>query len=101
MADEYDLKIVGGDLAFGPDDEPLFLADADAIAQDVKHRVEASGLTVELVGDEDSPDATLRRVAFEVEEDERIQPGSAEVTRGAPGKITVKAKTIAGETITA
>ena len=94
MADEYDLKIVDGDLAFGPDDEPVFVADAAAVAQDVKHRLEESGLTAELVGDDADPQSVLDAIAFEVEEDLRIKPGTAAAEVTAPGKVSVTAKTM-------
>jgi hypothetical protein len=100
MAAEYDLELVSGDLAFGPDDEPRFLAGAAAIAQDVKHRLIESGLAAELVADETDPDAALAAIAFAVEEDERIRPGSARPEIATAGRITVTARTLDGAPIT-
>ena len=94
MSTVYDLSIVNGDLAFGADGEPLFLADADAIAQDIKHRLEALGLTVDLVGDDAPAGGVLRRIAFAVEEDTRIRPGTAGVQLVAPGNVQVQAQTV-------
>jgi Protein of unknown function (DUF2590) len=100
VAGEYDLELVSGDLAFGPDGEPRFLAGAAAIAQDVKHRLIESGLAAELVADEAEPDAALAAIAFAVEEDERIRPGSARPEIAAAGQITVTARTLDGAPIT-
>jgi hypothetical protein len=108
MAAEYDLELVSGDLAFGPDDEPRFLAGAAAIAQDVKHRLIESGLAAELVADEADPDSALAAIAFAVEEDERIRPGSARAEPAlsavegitAAGQIAVTARTLDGAPIT-
>jgi hypothetical protein len=100
MAAEYDLELVSGDLAFGPDDEPRFLAGAAAIAQDVKYRLIESGLAAELVADEADPDAALAAIAFAVEEDARIRPGSARAEVTAAGQITVTARTLDGAPIT-
>ena len=100
MAAEYDLELIAGDLAFGPDDEPRFLAGAAAIAQDVKHRLLESGLASELVAEDGNPDATLAAIAFEVETDERIRPGSARAETGAGGSIAVTARTLDGTAIT-
>jgi hypothetical protein len=100
MAAEYDLELVSGDLAFGPDDEPRFLAGAAAIAQDVKHRLIGSGLAAELVADEAEPDAALAAIAFAVEEDQRIRPGSARAEVTTAGRIAVTARTLDGAPIT-
>lgn len=100
MAGEYDLYLVSGDLAFGPDDEPRFLAGAAAVAQDVKHRLVESGLAAELVADDADPDAALAAIAFAVEEDTRIRPGSARPEIAAAGQITVTARTLDGAPIT-
>ena len=98
MADEYDLKILGGDMAFGPDDEPLCLSGADVIAQDVQHRLRASGLVEDLIADEGSLNPALERMAGAVEDDERIKPGTARATQEA-GTVTVTAKTMDAGTI--
>ena len=100
MAAEYDLELVSGDLAFGPDDEPRFLAGAAAIAQDVKHRLIESGLAAELVADEGDPDTALAAIAFAVEEDTRIRPGSAKAEVTAAGQIAITARTLDGAPIT-
>lgn len=96
MADVVDLKIVNQDFAFGADGEPLLLTDAEAIAQDVRHRLEESGLLVELVADDAGTASVLRRIAFAVEEDTRIQPGTVEIASPAPGTFNVTATTIKG-----
>ena len=96
MAGEYDLELVSGDLAFGPDDEPRFLAGTAAIAQDVKHRLLESGLAAELVAEDGNPDASLAALAFEVETDERIRPGSALGRITGSGRIEITARTLDG-----
>jgi len=99
MANEYDLRIENGDLAFEPDDEPLFLADVHVVAQDVKHLLLESGLGPELVADDQDPASVLERIAFEVEEDRRIRPGSARAESSAPGAYVVIAETMDGAAI--
>lgn len=96
MAAEYDLELVGGDLAFGPDDEPRFLSGTAVIAQDVQHRLLESGLAAELVAEDGDPRSALAAIAFEVETDERIRPGSARGQVTANGRIEIEARTLDG-----
>jgi Protein of unknown function (DUF2590) len=96
LAGEYDLEIVAGDLAFGPDDEPRFLAATVAVAQDVQHRLLESGLAAELVAEDGDPQSALAAIAFEVEADERIRPGTAQGSVAANGRIELTADTLDG-----
>jgi len=96
----YDLQLVSGDLAFGPDDEPKTVAGTDAVAQDVQHRLLESGLVPELVADDAGSAAALGRIVAEVEEDERIEPGTAEAEATGEGAYTVRATVLNGDTIT-
>jgi len=99
MSGEYDLQLVSGDLAFGPDDEPLFLSGTDAVAQDIRHRLLESGLGPELVGDDEPSAVTRNRIAATVEEDERIRPGTARVESATSGQYTATAETMDGAAI--
>ena len=96
MAHEYDLELAAGDLVFGPDDEPRFLAGTAVIAQDVQHRLLESGLAAELVAEDADPEAALAAIAFEVEDDERVRPGSARGSITANGRIEIEAHTLDG-----
>lgn len=87
------------DLAFGPDGEPRLRQDAAVIAQDIKHRLLESGLGPELLADDEDSSAVLARIAFEVEEDQRIRSGSARVERGLFGSFIVRAETLEGAVI--
>ena len=101
MAGEYDLEIADGDLVFGPDDEPRFLSGTAAVAQDVRHRLLESGLASELVAEEGSRNSALAAIAFEVEADERIRPGTAQGSVTANGRIELTADTLDGGDIAA
>ena len=105
MAGEFDLKLLDGDIAFGPEDEPLFLSGVDVIAQDIRNRLLESGLAADLVGDDAGAGVVLARIADTVELDSRIKPGSANAVETAPGTVTVTARTMDGaviaETVTA
>jgi hypothetical protein len=96
MTDVYDLSLVSGDLAFGADGEPLFLTDANAIAQDVKHRLLEAGLLVDLIADDAGAVSVHRSIVAEVEEDTRIYPGTAAVKQQAAGELVIEAKTVQG-----
>ncbi len=100
MAGEHDFRIEAGDLAFGLDDEPDFLDDVDVIAQDVRTRLVASGIPPELVADDSDTAGTLARIAFEVEKDLRIRPGTARATVTGEGAIEITARTMNGTAIT-
>lgn len=99
MASEFDLEIGAGDLVFGEDDEPRFLAGLVAIAQDVRHRLLVSGLLAELVADDGERRSVLARIAFEAEGDERLRPGSARAQVLEGGQVRVTARTIAGSEV--
>lgn len=99
MADIVDLLIVDGDLAFGPDGEPLLVSGAAAIAQDVQHRVLESGVAPLLVADDEAPG--LQALAQAVEQDTRIRPGTVELSEpDAAGRFKITAKLMDGSTIT-
>lgn len=102
VSDLYDLEIAGGDLAFGPDEEPRFLTGARCVAQDLRHRLRASGLPPGLLGaaEADKP-RLLAAVAREAEEDQRIRPGTARAEETVPGQVRVTARTVDGELATA
>jgi len=100
MAEIVDLLIVAGDLAFGPDGEPLLIGGAGAIAQDVQHRVRESGLAPLLVAEDGPAAESIGRLAQLVEEDLRIRPGTARIAGpDASGLVIVTARTIAGPEI--
>jgi len=110
VADLYDLAVAGDDLAFGPDGEPRSLSGADVVAQDVRHRLRASGLPPGLLGAgaQERP-RLLAALAREAEEDERIRPGTARAAAPAAGpaagagqgRVRITARTTDGNTIEA
>jgi len=106
--DVYDLQLVNGDLAFGPDDEPRYVAGVDAVAQDVRHRLLESGTVPAIVGEDAAPESALAAIALEVEDDTRVVPGTAaaEVATPDPARphrreVTVTARTTDGKTVEA
>ena len=93
---EHDLKVFGGDLVFGADDEPEFYLGHEVIAQDIRHRLRASGRVADLVADDTDPQASLAEIAFEVEADDRIKPGTASTLIEPDDSVRIEARTTDG-----
>lgn len=79
-----DLLMTADDtLAVDADGLPLLVADRDSIAQDLVHLIRESGELELLIGERDPELRQLReqRIARLVDEDLRIVPGTASMTR--------------------
>lgn len=83
MADYVDILITNDDVTLDPGGEPQLIYDADCITQDIKHLIRDSGLFVEIIGQRDSSKVqiNLQKLTLLIEEDERLVPGTVEITR--------------------
>lgn len=83
MADYLDLLISGDAVALDGFGLPLLIDGRASIAQDIKHMIRETGLLIEMVA-ERNPEKVKRnmvRIERHVEDDTRIRPGTARVTR--------------------
>nr|WP_277345767.1 DUF2590 family protein [Pseudomaricurvus alkylphenolicus] len=87
--------ITDDDLTLDVAVQPLLISDRASIAQDVKHLVRESGLLVQIIGerDVDAVKTILNRIETLVENDVRIVPGTARVTRTDVETIFITADT--------
>ena len=85
MADPLyiDLLITDDDLDLDQAGEPQLIFDRDCITQDIKHLVRDSGLMVELIGQRDNLAirANTLELVLMIEEDQRLVPGTVNITR--------------------
>lgn len=83
MADYVDIRITDDDFTLDVGGEPELIYDKDCITQDVKHLIRDSGLLVEIIGQRNKAIVTnrLQQLALLVEEDERLIPGTIEITQ--------------------
>jgi len=90
-----DLLIQGGDFTLNSGREPELCNNRVSIGQDIVHSILESGIATELIA-ERSP--TLRadiltRLELLVEDDERIVPGSVEITEESNKRLWLTANT--------
>ncbi|WP_020411010.1 DUF2590 family protein [Hahella ganghwensis] len=97
MGDYIDLYIVDNDLALDAIGVPQEVDGRASIAQDIKHMIRESGLLVELIGERNGEKVALNlsRIETRVENDTRIKPGTAKVTRTDTETFLITAKTLA------
>lgn len=97
-----DLRIVDDDLSLNTYAEPELTHNNTAtVAQDIRHMIRERGYAVQLVAEMGvQPRAILmKRIEIEIEEDQRIQPGTAAVSYAGNGIYLCRAETAAGEAI--
>ncbi|MFJ2451381.1 DUF2590 family protein [Pseudomonas protegens] len=96
MSEYIDLWIVDNDLALDPSHQPRPIEDRACIAQDIAHMIRDSGLLVTLVAERDrlKQRDCIQRLELLVEADERLVPGTAQITQLQPGQYLVTAKTL-------
>ncbi|MDP9518548.1 DUF2590 family protein [Pseudomonas protegens] len=96
MSEYIDLWIVDNDLVLDPSRQPLLIADRASIAQDIAHMIRDSGLLVTLVAERDrlKQRDCIQQLELLVEADERLVPGTAQITQLQPGHYLVTAKTL-------
>lgn len=90
-----DLLIVDGDFVLNTGSEPVTCNNRKSIQQDIAHAILESGLLTEMIA-ERSP--TLRadiltRLELLIEDDERIIPGTVELTEETFSRLWVTAST--------
>lgn len=91
-----DLYITGNDLTLDSGGEPLLIDDRESIAQDIKHLIRESGLMVTIIGQRSRliiADA-IQRLVLLIEDDERLVPGTIEITEPSFELYYVQADTV-------
>jgi hypothetical protein len=96
MTDYFDLLIEADSIVLDSFGLPVGIDGRASIAQDIKHMVRESGLLVEIVGERSSEKIKRNMVRIEqlIENDLRIRPGTASVTRTDVGEFYLTAKTM-------
>jgi len=91
-----DLLIQDGDLVLDVGGLPQYVDNRASIAQDILHMIMETGLLVELVANRDEMKKAENKVKIiiEVESDERIVPGSCEITEPSLGLFYLVADTV-------
>lgn len=90
-----DIKIVNDDLALDDSQQPIFIFDREVIAQDIRHQVRESALLESLVGERNKNHRAIviNKIKILVESDQRIEPGTSEITEVNSGQILILANT--------
>ncbi|MBC2405477.1 DUF2590 family protein [Pseudomonas sp. WS 5106] len=96
MSEYIDLLIAGNDLVLDPSRQPLLIDDRASIAQDIAHMIRDSGLLVTLVAERDrlKQRDCIQQLELLVEADERLVPGTTQITQLQPGQYLVTATTL-------
>lgn len=90
-----DLLIENGDFVLNAGSEPVTCNNRKSIQQDIAHAILESGLLTEMIA-ERSPtlrDDILTRLELLIEDDERIIPGTVELTEETISRLWVTAST--------
>lgn len=90
-----DILVIDGAWQLDAGGQPRYTQDRHSIGQDIKHRIMESGLARKLIG-ERSP--TLRadvmtEIELQVENDDRLIPGTIVISEEAPDRILITATT--------
>lgn len=91
-----DLHIVNNDVNLDSGGEPLTLDNRDSIAQDIKHLIRETGLMVQIIGQRDDikVQILLQQLTLEIEEDDRLIPGTVVITRTDTELFYITADTV-------
>lgn len=92
-----DLLITNNDLTLDPSNQPVLVDDRASIAQDIAHMIRESGLLVTLVAERDRfrQADCVQQLELLVETDERLVPGTVQITETDSGQYLVTATTVA------
>lgn len=92
-----DLLITNNDLTLDPSNQPVLVEDRASIAQDIAHLIRETGLLVTLVAERDRfrKADCIQQLELQVEDDQRLVPGSVRIVEEAVGRYLVRAKTVA------
>ncbi|NLQ17552.1 DUF2590 family protein [Marinomonas sp. M1K-6] len=93
-----DLLIQDDDMVFSSIGEPLLVTGVDCVAQDIRHMIREKGYAWRMIGERNQTtiNALCTEIEIEMENDERIYPGTANVTLSGETLIC-EAQTVAGE----
>ncbi|WP_431078097.1 DUF2590 family protein [Pseudomonas siliginis] len=96
MSEYIDLLIIDNDLALDLSQQPNLVDDRACIAQDIAHMIRDSGLLVTLVAERDRlrQRDCIQQLELLVENDERLVPGTAQISQLQPGQYLVTATTL-------
>jgi hypothetical protein len=91
-----DLLITDDDFTLDGENEPALVTDRLCIAQDILHMIRDTGLLIEMIGNRDGQRIAQlsRQIEIDVENDIRIKPGTAKVTRTDVGTFFLVADTV-------
>ena len=92
----FDILITDNDITLDVGGIPERCFNRDSIAQDIQHMIRASGLLVELIAnrDEGKKAENLVKLTMMVDDDERIVPGTCEITEVDLGIFYLVADTV-------
>ncbi len=97
MAEKYiDVLVTDDGIALDSVGNPILISGRASIAQDIKHMIRESGLLVQLIGERSTERVQLNLVRLEnlVEDDVRIKPGTAKITRTDNETFWIQATTL-------
>lgn len=94
--DYFDLLIASDGIVLDEFGLPLTIDARASIAQDIKHMIRESGLLIEMIGERNGEKVRSKMMRIEqlVEDDVRIRPGTARVTRTDVNSFFITAKTM-------
>ena len=95
-----DLLIQDDDIVLSRSGEPLLVTGVDCVAQDIRHMIREKGYAWRMIGERNQTAviALCTEIEIEVENDERIYPGTANVVLSGEVQIC-EARTVNGERI--
>lgn len=97
MDEKYiDVLVSDDGIALDSVGNPILISGRASIAQDIKHMIRESGLLIEIIGERYSErvQQNLIRLEGRIEDDVRIKPGTAKITRTDTSTFFIVAKTI-------
>ena len=97
MPDYIDLLITDDDFTLDAGGIPQMVDGRASIAQDIVHMIRETGLLVALVANRDArrKEQNLLQITIEVDNDERIVPGTTAIKESEPGIFHLTATTVA------
>ncbi len=94
--DIVDVLVVDNGIALNEVGIPILITDRACIAQDIKHMIRETGLLVEMIGErnDERVKSLMVQIESKVEDDIRIKPGTAKVTRTDTNTFYITATTL-------
>lgn len=95
MPDYIDLRITHDDLSLDVGGNPALLCDRASIAQDIIHMIRERGYLTAMIANRDARarKSLMVRITMDVDNDERIIPGTALLEESAAGELWLTAQT--------